>query len=88
MTIALGLIGTISKSMRGVALNFDGKTVQITAIFDTAPTEEEIENLQNIEAELISTHSYTSDLELLTIPISQNISHISKNLGWVFLRKE
>lgn len=88
MTIAIGLIGTVTNSMRGIALDFDGEVVKITVIFEKTPTEEEIENLQNIEAEVISTHNHISDLELLEIPVSKSIFQIERNLGWVFLRKE
>lgn len=88
MTVALGLVGVVTKSMRGVALNFDESIVKITVIFDSNPSDDDIEKLQDLEAEVVSSHDYISDLEVLVVPINQDISNVYRNLGWVFLRKE
>lgn len=87
-TVASGLIGVVTKSLRGVSLNFDGEIVSIIAIFYQEPTESEVEDFQSIEAEVISTHNYMSDLKLLHICENEVIADAVGNLGWVFLRKE
>ena len=88
MTVALGLVGSVAKSMRGVALDFDGCVMKITAVFETEPSDDDVDKLQNIEAEVVSSHGYMSDLEFLVVPANQSIVDIYRNLGWVFLRKE
>ena len=88
MTVALGLVGVVTKSMRGVALDFHERIVKITVIFDSNPSDDDIEKLQDLEAEVVSSHDYVSDLEIMVIPTTQSISDIHRNLGWVFLRKE
>jgi len=81
------LIGIIPRSMRGITLNFDGETIQICVIFDRQPSEIEIDDLQNIEAELVSGHDYMSDLVINVVSPGQDVSDLVKNFGWVYLRK-
>jgi len=88
LSLTLNLVGVISKSMRGITLNFDGEVIKICVFFDKQPSETEINDLQNIEAELVSTHDYMSDLELAIASPDQDISALVKNWGWVYLRKE
>lgn len=82
------LLGEISKSMRGVTLNFDGETIQIVVYFDSTPNEKDIEAMQDIEGEFIAGHEYMSDLVLEVVPTEVSLSNKVKNWGWVFLRRE
>lgn len=88
MTVALGLVGIVTNAMRGVALDFDKSVVKITVIFESTPSDDDIEKLRDLEAEVVSSHDYMSDLEILVISDNQKIGNIYRNLGWVFLRKE
>ena len=88
ITLMLNLLGVISKSTRGVTLNFDGETIEIRVIFDKQQSETEIDDLQNVEAELVSSHDYMSNLDVVVAPPDQDISTLVKNWGWVYLRKE
>jgi hypothetical protein len=82
------LLGVIPKSVRGITLNFDGETIQITVFFETQPTERDINAMQDVEAELISHHDYLSDLVLEVVPITDSLIGRAKNWGWVYLRRE
>lgn len=86
--LMINLVGVISKSTRGITLNFDGNVIKIIVIFETTPSEIEIDDLQNIEAELVSIHDYMSDLEIVVASSDQDISNFVKNWGWAYLRKE
>lgn len=88
LDLTLALVGAIPKSVRGITLNFDGNTIQITVFFEKQPTEQDIENIQNVEAELISHHEYQSDLVLVVAPPSESLLDKVNNWGWVYLRLE
>lgn len=82
------LVGEITKTMRGVTLNFDAKTIQITVYFDSAPTEKYIESLEEMETEFVSGHEYMTDLVLEVVPVTESLVNKVKNWGWVYLRRE
>ena len=44
--------------------------------------------MQEVEAELVSSHDYMSNLEVLTVERSIPILQQKGNWGWVFLRDE
>ena len=87
-SLTLSLVGVISKSTRGVSLDFDGETVKIIIIFDDVPTSEQIEDMQIVEAEVLSTHDFLSDLEIFVLPAGVDLSSVVGNLGWTYLRKD
>lgn len=87
-TLMLNLVGVISKSVRGITLNFDGETIQILVVFDKEPLDEEISDFQDVEAEMVATHKYMSDLQVTSVDPADDISHLVKNWGWAYLRKE
>lgn len=82
------LVGEITKTMRGVTLNFDTKVIQITVYFDSAPTEKYIEALEELETEFLSGHEYMTDLVLEVVPANVPLFDKVKNWGWVYLRRE
>jgi hypothetical protein len=88
LNLVMALIGIIPKSLRGVALNFDGKTIQVAMFFETSPTDREVEDMLNVEAELISHHDFQSDLVLSVVPTSESLLEKNGNWGWVYLRRE
>lgn len=88
ISLVLALIGAIPKSVRGITLNFDGETIQIVVYFENGPIERDVEEMQNIEAELISHHDYQSDLVCTVVPVSEDLIDKVKNWGWVYLRRE
>lgn len=88
LSLILALLGVIPKSVRGITLNFDGETIQITMFFETQPTERDIIAMQNVEAEVVSHHDYQSDLVLEVVPITDSLIGRVKNWGWAYLRRE
>ncbi|MGE6688016.1 hypothetical protein ACQKFE_08515 [Stutzerimonas stutzeri] len=88
LSLVLALIGRLYKSMRGATLGFDGETIRLTFFFERSPTEQEVESLQDVEAEIVSCHKYQSDLVLSVVPVSESLHDKVDNWGWVFLRSE
>lgn len=88
LNTTIALLGRVSKNMRGVTLNFDVDTIQITVFFESKPSDVEIDNMQEVEAELISSHDYQSDLILVELPMTETLIDKVKNWGWVYLRYE
>lgn len=88
LSLTLALIGALPKSVRGITLDFDGETIQITVFFDEHPSERDVACMQGVEAELISHHDYQSDLVFDAIPTTQSLIDKAKNWGWVYLRRE
>ena len=82
------LVGVMPKSARGITLNFDGETIQITVFFEDQPSESDVEGMQDVEAELISHHDYQSELVISVIPSSESLIDKVKNWGWIYLRRE
>ena len=82
------LVGVMPKAVRGITLNFDGETIQLTMFFEDQPRERDIEDMQDVEAELISHHDYQSDLIISVIPSSESLIDKVGNWGWVYLRRE
>lgn len=85
---ALAFVGEITKSMRGITLNFDGKVIGITVFFEREPSDLEIDIVQRVEAEIISHHSYQSDLVIKVSPVNESLIGKRRNWGWVYLRRE
>ena len=88
LSLILALVGQLPKSVRGITLNFDGKTIQVTVFFEDQPNERDVADMQDVEAELISHHSFQSDLVLAVVPSSESLIDKVKNWGWVYLRRE
>jgi hypothetical protein len=88
LDLVLALLGVIPKSVRGITLNFDGETIQISIFFETQPTERDINAMQDVEAEVVSHHDYQSDLVLDVVPITDSLVNRVKNWGWIYLRRE
>jgi len=88
LSLMLALIGSVPKSVRGITLDFDGETIQITVFFDEQPTERDVACMQDVEAELISHHDYQSDLVFDVIPTTESLIDKVKNWGWIYLRRE
>ncbi len=88
LSLIASLIGRLPKSVRGITLNFDGKRIEVSYFFDSPPSEIDIENLQDAEAELISSHEYQSDISFMVVPTSESLADKAGNWGWVFLRHE
>ncbi|AYQ28041.1 MULTISPECIES: hypothetical protein [unclassified Polaromonas] len=88
LNLVLSLVGVLPKTVRGITLNFDEKTIQVVFFFAVTPTENEIEDLQNVEAELVSHHEYQSEFVLKVADHSEDISGQVKNWGWIFLIRD
>ena len=88
LSLILALVGKISKSVRGITLNFDSETIQITVFFEDQPSERDVADMQDVEAELISHHSFQSDLVFAVVPSSESLIDKVKNWGWIYLRRE
>lgn len=88
LNLVLALLGQISAAVRGITLNFDGETIQVVVYFERTPTESEVEDLECVEAELVSHHDYLSELTLVVVPPTDTLVDKVKNWGWVFLRRE
>lgn len=88
LNMTLSLLGRISKNMRGITLNFDDETIKITVLFENDPSDMDIENMQDVEAEIISCHDYQSELILTKLPITEPLTNKVGNWGWVFLSCE
>ncbi|WP_411703549.1 hypothetical protein [Edaphovirga cremea] len=88
LNMTLALLGRVSISMRGVTLNFDSDTIQIIVFFESKPSDVEIDNMQEVEAEIISSHDYQSNLVLVELPVAESLMDKVKNWGWVYLRYE
>ena len=88
INLVLSLTGRISKSVRGITIGFDGETIRLVIFFDALPSESDIEDMRDVEAELISHHEYQSDLLLSVVPASESLIEKVDNWGWVFLRRE
>lgn len=88
LDLVLALIGRIPSYMRGATLDFDGETICLTFFFERHPEEREVDNMQDLEAEIVSCHDYQSDLVLSVVPVSESLIDKVGNWGWVFLRLE
>lgn len=88
ISLVLSLVGRVTRSLRGVTLNFDGFTIRMTAFFEEQPRDRDIENMQDVEAELVSHHDFKSELVLSVVPLVEGLADKVGNWGWVFLRCE
>ncbi|WP_417663507.1 hypothetical protein [Pseudomonas sp.] len=88
VNLVLSLAGRISKSVRGITIGFDGETIRLVVFFDTPPSESDIEDMRDVEAELVSHHEYQSDLVFSVVPVSESLIEKVDNWGWIFLRRE
>jgi hypothetical protein len=50
--------------------------------------EAEIDEMRDAEAELISSHSYKSDLVISVVPEGERIADRVGSWGWLFLRDD
>ncbi|MBC9129955.1 hypothetical protein JMI89_04800 [Frischella sp. Ac48] len=96
------LVGVATKKMRGITLNYMNDIMDINIIFDDKLTEEEEEEMQQIDTNTISS-AYPilydwqnrpilniKQMNLNLIVIRPDIPIINKkgNLGWLYLRRE
>lgn len=88
LNLVLALIGRISKSVRGITLDFDGGAIQLSIFFEVDPAESDVNNMRDVEAELVSHHEYQSDLVFSVVPVSESLIDRVGSWGWVFLRCE
>ncbi len=86
LNLVLALVNRIPHYMRGATIGFDGETIRLTFIFERSPDEREEQNMQDVEAEIVSCHEYQSDLTLSVVPVTESIIDKVDNWGWVFLR--
>lgn len=96
------LIGVVTKKMRGITLHYDNKILDIRVIFDAPLTDEEEDEMIEIDTNLTSSaypYLYNNRSEVIlnieqcgfvffVIPSDIDISDKVGNLGWFFLRKE
>lgn len=88
LELTLALLGRVSVNVRGIALDFDGDTIKVAVYFLGSPSERDVENMQDVEAELVSHHDYRSALSLVATTEFERLEGKSGNWGWVFLRDE
>jgi hypothetical protein len=88
ISLVLSLVGRVTRSVRGITLNFDGVTIRMTVFFEEQPRDRDIENMQDVEAELVSHHDYRSELVLSVVPLAEGLADRVGDWGWVFLRCE
>jgi phenylacetate-coenzyme A ligase PaaK-like adenylate-forming protein len=86
------LVGTFSKKIRGITLGFNGKILEAEIFFDSNPTENEIEVMDDLETEIIcsfpSDKDYCINFIISVVASDIDISDRRRNWGWIFLRKE
>jgi len=92
LVVTYAMLGRVTKKLRGVTLNFNGVTVQLEIFLDSEPTEEEAEELSEIETDMIcaypSDKDYRSDFIISVVASNIDISDRRRNWGWIFLRRE
>ncbi|OCG29405.1 hypothetical protein A9G33_09765 [Gilliamella sp. Choc3-5] len=96
------LVGVATKKMRGITLNYINNIMDINIIFDDELTEEEEEEMQQVDTDAISSaypilydwqnrpilNIEQMNLNLIIIPSNIPIINQKGNLGWFYLRKE
>lgn len=96
------LIGIATRKMRGITLHYDNKILDIRVVFDAPLTDEEEDEMIEIDTNLTSSaypYLYNNRSEVIlnieqcgfvffVIPSDIDISDKVGNLGWFFLRKE
>ncbi|WP_392551385.1 hypothetical protein RHO14_07790 [Orbus wheelerorum] len=96
------LLGVATKKIRGISLNYVNEIMDINVFFDNELTEDEEEEMQNIDTDAISSaypvlfdwnnnpilNIKQMNLNLLIIPSPISILDKRGSLGWIYLRKE
>lgn len=96
------LFGVATRKMRGISLNYDYGLLEVRVFFDSELTDEEEDEMIDIDNTLISS-GYPNllndkneiilniklfDTKFFIVPCEIDISDREGNLGWIFLRKE
>lgn len=96
------LLGTATRKMRGISLNYSGKKLSIQVFFDSELNEEEEDEMLCMDLSFIASlgkgiYNYKDELILevelvgtnfFIVPCEIDIYDREGNLGWIFLRKE
>lgn len=87
-TVCQSSIGVIPRHTRGLTLGFDGEVVYVRLVVDKDLTEEEAEAFYDMEVEVIATHIYKSNFDVVVINTFQSSVSERLNWGWVYLTRE
>ncbi|MCB9350309.1 MAG: hypothetical protein H6573_22760 [Lewinellaceae bacterium] len=81
-------LGMITSNMRAITVGVKNDKLFITVFFENTPSEEELELISEMAAEIIADFPYVNSSVEVPVTTSDNINNLKRLDFWVFKRYE